>query len=267
MFYFKHFQSSLLSQVLGIQGEICSSVRKSRMASERRVCIVNHPVYVYIKNSEKVRVAYHLRDQTFHELLAASNTSDKFLDSSMGHRVATSALIRIVPTKKAEEKVMKEFLAGRQTVSFASIDEVQNGVVWMPAGPRVSMKLNSRCYEYQSCELYLHAVPRMTYNERRGSHPFSQGQIAILVELPPADQVMRDVHLKLKLAPAGTRYIADPTRLPDSWPEVVVRAHTTPEVVVGAGLQMGRRTQRFYVCSTIHRIQVLLVAKVLCAVA
>lgn len=179
-------------------------------------------------------------------------------------RQVPDTAVRIVPTKKAEEKVMKEFLAGRQTASFASIDEVQNGVLWMPAGPRISKKLNTRCYEYQSCELYLHAVLRMTYNERRGSHPFSQGQIAVLVELPPADLALRDVRLKLRLAPAGTRHIADPTRLPDTWPEVVVRAHTTPEVVVGAGLQMGRRTQlpvRFYACSTIHRIQVLLLSR------
>jgi hypothetical protein len=177
--------------------------------------------------------------------------------------------VRIVPTKKAEKKVMREFLASCETARLASVDEVQNGVVWMPAGPRVSTKLNMQCYEYQSCELYLHAILCMTYNERRVSHPFSQGQIAVLVELPPADQAVRDVHLKLRLASAGTRYTADPTQLPDNWQEVVVRAHTTPEVA-GVGLQMGRRKQlpvRFYVCSTIHRIQVLLLATVLCAVA
>jgi hypothetical protein len=167
--------------------------------------------------------------------------------------------VRIVSTKKAEEQVMKDFLKGRQTVSYIALDEVQNGVVWQSAAARVSMQLNKRCYEYQVCDLYLHAVVRMTYNERQGAHPFSQGQIAVLVELPPAGLGLRDVNLKLRLAPPGTRYIADATQLPDDWPEVVVRARTTPSVVVGAGLQLGRRTQlpvRFYVCSTIHRIQV-----------
>lgn len=148
--------------------------------------------------------------------------------------------VRIVPTKAAEIKVMEEFLSTRATVTYSAIDEVQNGVTWEPAGARAKRQLDSKVYEYDQCRLYLHAVVRMTYNHRvQGVLKFSQGQIAVVTELPEANDNVRNIALKLRLAPPGTRYVKDTADLPEDWPEVVVGARTTPPVVVGAGLQMG----------------------------
>ena len=165
--------------------------------------------------------------------------------------------VRIVSTKAAELTVTEEFLAGRETKSYQAMDEVPNGVVWEPAGAHISKILNKRCYEYDVCKLYMNAVVRMTYNDRQCAHPFSQGQIAVVVGLPDESQSVREGQLVVRLAPPGVRHI-EVADLPDNWPTVVVKGRTTPAVVVGRGLQMGRRTQypvRFYICSTIHRIQ------------
>ena len=164
--------------------------------------------------------------------------------------------VRIVLTKAAELKVMKEFLCNRVTSCYRALDEVRNGVVWEPAGDRVTRVLNNKCYEYDVCELYVNAVVRMTYNDRQCSTPFSQGQIAVVVRLSDVTNVC-DARVTVKLAPPGIRQIVT-NNIPESWPEVVIRARTTPAVIVETGLQMGRRTQlplRFYICSTIHRIQ------------
>ena len=164
--------------------------------------------------------------------------------------------VRIVSTKAAERDVMKQFLRGRETVSFTAVDEVQNGSVWEEAGDRVTKRLNGSVYEYDVCKLYLNAIVRLTYNNRQGS-PFSQGQIAVIIGLPDDSVDFADQRLRLRLAPPGVRTI-DTANIPADWPEVSVGPRTTPAVPVGKYLQMGRRTQfpvRYYQSSTVHRIQ------------
>ena len=76
--------------------------------------------------------------------------------------------------------------------------------------------------------------------------------------MPQAAESVRDVSLKLRLAKAGTRHVTDAINLPADWPLEIIKARTTPSIVVGPSLQMGRRTQlgiRFYIATTIHRIQ------------
>jgi hypothetical protein len=65
------------------------------------------------------------------------------------------------------------------------------------------------------------------------------------------------MRLRLRLAPPGVRDI-DTNNIPTEWPEILVGPRTTPPVVVGKGMQNGRRTQlpvRHYMASTVHRIQ------------
>ena len=165
--------------------------------------------------------------------------------------------VRIVATKAAEIKVTEEFLAGKQTNSYVAFDEVQNGATWKHAGAQVTRSLNKRCYEYDVCKLFVNAIVRMTYNERQAQHQFSQGQITVVVGLPEASSDIRDGRLVLRLADPGVRMV-DVNNIPACWPRIEVKARTTPPIVVGYGLQMGRRTQypaRFYICTTIHRIQ------------
>ena len=165
--------------------------------------------------------------------------------------------VRIVSTKAAEQQVTEKFLEDKQTMRFVAVDEVQNGAVWQTAGARVTKRLNKNCYEYDVCHLYTNAIVRMTYNERQGQHQFSQGQVAVVVELPVEGTSFLQQRIRLRLAPPGIRDI-DVGKIPTRWPEIVIGPRTTQPSVVGAFLQMGRRTQfpvRYYVCSTIHRIQ------------
>jgi hypothetical protein len=167
--------------------------------------------------------------------------------------------LRIVPTKAAENAVMEQFLQGRQTTSFTAIDEVQNGSIWERATQRITSQLNKNCYEYDICKLYVNAVVRMTYNCRKedGSTIFSQGQIAVVTQLPNERDDFTQQRLTLRLAPPGERHM-DSADVTKNWPVVHVGTRTTLPSVVGSSLQMGRRTQfpvRYYLASTIHRIQ------------
>ena len=164
--------------------------------------------------------------------------------------------VRIVSTKPAEKKVTSEFLANHHTISFTAIDMVKNSKAWELAGPRVKKQLNHKCYEYNTLHLYMYAIVRMTYNDRQGN--FSHGQIAVVLELPTANENVRNISLKLRLAPHGTRHIHDVTNLPDDWPLIIIKAQTSPNITVGPSVQMGHRIQlgvRFYIASTIHRVQ------------
>jgi hypothetical protein len=165
--------------------------------------------------------------------------------------------VRIVPTRAAEQIVIEKFLSNKQTTSFMAIDEVLNGNVWARATERVTAKLNHDCYEYHNCRLFVPVIVRMTYNERNNVVQFSQGQLAVVVAMPDARTPFLDQRLGLRIAPPGVSRI-DTANIPATWPEVLVGPRTCSPMVVGAGLQMGRRTQfpiRYNVSSTIHRIQ------------
>jgi predicted GIY-YIG superfamily endonuclease len=97
----------------------------------------------------------------------------------------------------------------------------------------------------------------MTYNRRQGDVPFSQGQVAVITKLPDNTAEFADRRLTVRLSPPGVRHI-DTSNIPVDWKEAQIGPRTTPPVIVGKYLQMGRRTQfpvRYYLCSTIHRIQ------------
>ena len=165
--------------------------------------------------------------------------------------------VRIVSTRAAEEKVMDEFLSTKITKEYLAVDEVQNNTTWINAASYISQKLDRSCYEYSKCRLFIHAIVRMTYNERHATTQFSQGQVAVIIQLPDDNVEMNAQTLTLRLAPPGVRHI-DPNNIPEHWPQVHVSRRTSHPIVVGRGLQMGRRTQfpvRYHLTSTIHRIQ------------
>ena len=165
--------------------------------------------------------------------------------------------VRIVSTRAAEQAVMEQFLAGKTTKDYVAVDEVQDNTSWVTAVAHVTKRLNNSLYEYDVCKLFVNAVVRMTYNERRGAVQFSQGQVAVVTSLPADGLAFSEQKLRLRLAPPGVRHI-DASNIPAHWPEVCVGRRTTPVIVVGRCLQMGRRTQfpvRYHLTSTIHRIQ------------
>jgi hypothetical protein len=152
---------------------------------------------------------------------------------------------------------MQHFLATKATTDYAALDEVQNNSQWIEAVPQVTKRLDGTLYEYAVLKLFVHAIVRMTYNQRRSSNQFSQGQLAIVTVLPDIHLPFSQQRLTLRLAPPCFRHI-DAANIPSEWPEICIGRRTTPATVVGRCLQMGRRTQfpvRYHLTSTIHRIQ------------
>jgi len=80
---------------------------------------------------------------------------------------------------------MQEFLSDKETriISLRSI------ACRTTAVKAVTTRLNRALYEYGVCRLFVNAIVRMTFNERRviGDKPvivFSQGQVAVVTSLP-----------------------------------------------------------------------------------
>jgi hypothetical protein len=166
--------------------------------------------------------------------------------------------VRIVSTRAAEHEVMEQFLSTKNTIEYYAVDEVQNNTTWIAADKTISKRLNKSCYVYDRCRLFIGTVVRMTYNERRGSMMiFSQGQVGVVTALDDELLPVAEQKLTVRLAPSGVRQI-NVASIPQQWPEVHIRRRTTPPIVVGRCLQMGRRTQfpvRYHLTSSIHRIQ------------
>jgi len=173
-----------------------------------------------------------------------------------------SNAVRIVSTSTAEETVMQEFLSDKQTRDFVAIDRVQNNADWVPAVKAVTTRLNRALYEYGVCRLFVNAIVRMTFNERRviGNRPvivFSQGQVAVVTSLSDESKPVKEQKLMLRLAPPGERNIVT-ANFPDTWKTEHVARRTIVPMVVSRCLQMATREQfpvRYHLTSTIHRIQ------------
>ena len=112
--------------------------------------------------------------------------------------------VRIVSTKAAELQVVEDFLRDKDIRSYKALDYVQNGAVWAIAGDRVTRALNHSCYEYDICRLYVGATVRMTYNHRiNGVTVFSQGQLAVIMQLPDESKEFMNQRIRLRLVPPG----------------------------------------------------------------
>jgi hypothetical protein len=230
--------------------------------SSIQMCTVMNVVMFTVDVRARDTVLKWLNDQCRRQLTAddAAATVDTILSQCRFVDDWTSVpddAVRIVSTRAAEQVVMEQFLANKVTYEYSAGDEVLNNSSWVTADRSVTNRLNKVCYEYEKCRLFLGAVVRMTYNERRGTTAFSQGQIGLVSGLPDTLLPEAQQFVTVRLAPPGVRVIST-NNVPSDWPEVRVRRRTTPAVVVGRGLQMGRRTQspvRFYLASTIHRIQ------------
>ena len=135
--------------------------------------------------------------------------------------------MRIVFTKLAEQQIMDEFLANRQTKAFVALDKVQNGTVWQSVGLRITKRLYKNLYEFEVCHLHKNAIVRMIYNERNGTHQFSQRLVTVVVELPEDEADIASLCLRLRLTPLGIHNI-DVNNIPAEWSEVTVGTRTTP---------------------------------------
>jgi hypothetical protein len=167
--------------------------------------------------------------------------------------------MRVVPTRKAEQKVMDQFIAQLRTDqveihTYDAIDEVENATGnWILASTNTSRIITREVLEPKSLVLYEGALVRLTYN--KNTDPiFSQGQLAYVLQLPDPTMRAEQQKLTLRLVPPGVTNL-DINQ--DDWSVVVVNRRLTPPVMVRGRLQQGRRTQwpvRLYAVNTIHRI-------------
>lgn len=166
----------------------------------------------------------------------------------------------LVSKKEAERDIIRQFLdrkraeAGCAIITIPAVDEVESG----PAGwnvttdQRIIRKITLGVPEERSLSLYVGATVRLTCNQRGGGgqHPFSQGQVAKVLSIDEAAKSIR-----IKLAPPGERVI---TEVEAAWVEMTLTQRYSQPVLVGAGLQKGRRKQipvRLNSALTIHKAQ------------
>jgi hypothetical protein len=167
--------------------------------------------------------------------------------------------MRIVSTRKAEQKVMNNFIAKLQqdeveVQTYDAVDEVENAAGnWIKASESTSRIISKEVLESKKLVLYVGALVRLTFN--KNTDPcFSQGQLAFVIGLPDPTMRPEEQKLHLRLVPPGVSnvHVQDP-----DWQTVIVGRRITPSVTVRGKTQQGRRTQ-FPVClyavSTIHRI-------------
>ena len=122
-------------------------------------------------------------------------------------RVPRTAM-RVVATRQAEKDVTKSYLADLAqdniTVEeFECHDETESaGAQWNKAHEFESRKLDRLLLEERCLKIFTGALVRMTYNNNLGD-VFSQGQCAIIRELPDPNTSENDQVLTLTLVPPG----------------------------------------------------------------
>jgi hypothetical protein len=180
---------------------------------------------------------------------------DYYRSIEHGHAVGTGhAILR---TKLAEDVQIAVESHGRHTVASA----------------RVSESLTRHCKEPPKLLFFLHAVYQFTYNDPSGA--FTQSRLAILVDVPSAEQVDRGERVRVHAAPPGVKsaplVITGRRQLEEEgWREVSVgmapeRTHTFKRLGVRAKRRMyGLRP---FVSATLHSIQGATLVKIVTCIA
>ena len=165
--------------------------------------------------------------------------------------------IHVVSTRRAEETVLKNLLRTHantpDSVTIECIDEVQRGDEWIPMeNERISNQLSRHVLEYKSLLIFPGAIVSMTYNDNSVRAPFSQGQLAIIENIPQ-DFDPSTSPVSIVLVPPGERVVAQARQ---QWVRRVVTRHYSMPVVMKVGT-IYRRNQypfRHAATSTIHRV-------------
>lgn len=170
--------------------------------------------------------------------------------------------MRVVSTRKAEKHVTDLFIQDLQqdnveVVTIKAKDEVENaGATWAPASSYISRQLDRKVLEGHSLHLFRGAVVRMTFNNNTTRQVFSQGQMAVVLDLPDMEQEDAMSKLQLKLVPPGEHDVSR-YQEQDDWPVIYVVRRLTPDTVVGSNMQKARRYQfpvSLHLACTVHRI-------------
>lgn len=131
---------------------------------------------------------------------------------------------------------------------------------WTSASDTIRRQLDKKCKEPRLLHFYPCALYEMTYNDPIIG--FSQSQIAVLREMPTADQVRSFRPVQMLLAPSGCKAMPEGISQPDNlishgWKPVSIgevsaaRVHTFTHGVRGRRLQYGFRHR---IAATVHAV-------------
>jgi hypothetical protein len=116
MFFVSDFDvnTPFFSSLFSFDVSLCSRFVHSRLSVEKRCCVVDSPVYVYVRDSEKVALANTLEQRSSHCFLPVSNKTNVFLSTPRGRRVSGNTfthclLLAGIRTVAMEHYGMKSF--------------------------------------------------------------------------------------------------------------------------------------------------------------
>lgn len=77
---------TLLPKIVSAEVELCKKFVPKSPSLIRRCCVIDHPVYVYIKNDDKLMLVWQLMRKTSHLFLHASTKPNVFLGTPSPRR-------------------------------------------------------------------------------------------------------------------------------------------------------------------------------------
>ena len=172
--------------------------------------------------------------------------------------------LRVVGKKSGERAVIKQYLDTIKATYPCQVHRCSDQVEsargnWDDAPANVTPTLSYKCLEEEELVLHEGAVMRLTFNNVRaggGMPVFSQGQLAVVTQLPDVRQPKQLQRLIVRVVPPGFRAI-DVNNIPADWPLCTLSRRQSVPVVLGRGSLRGRRVQwplRYFVTFTVHRI-------------
>ncbi|XP_047738244.1 uncharacterized protein LOC125177549 [Hyalella azteca] len=138
-------------------------------------------------------------------------------------------------------------------------DEIEViGGNWMNASAAISKQLDKECKEPHEILLFCRQIVRLTYNNSAPTAripKFSQGQLAVLLELPDLNLPRHAQRITIKLVPPGVRVVSVDA-LPNEWPVFAIARRFTIPQKIQVHMSKARREQwpfTYFVCTTVHR--------------
>jgi hypothetical protein len=155
LIYLENVHYSKLIYLCGLAVELCNKKVVSRLVPSIMVCVVDHPVYIFIPEAKKVDFVEAIGQLSSHQFLSASFTPGRFLATPQGRRLCTNTFMDALG------------MAGVMYVSVETyamkspIDDVHDFIAVAAEGSNILLDFGGviNCHE-MSC------VPLLSYNGR-----------------------------------------------------------------------------------------------------
>lgn len=93
MLFLHNFPTTHLDCFLSGDVSLCNKIVHSRLTPRLMCCIIDHPVYIFVADVVKHRVAEKLLDHSNHSLLSVSAITGRFLATHTGRRIHAQAAL------------------------------------------------------------------------------------------------------------------------------------------------------------------------------